>query len=67
MQRRCPQSLEGAAAIKLLILGIDTLLDMGRTATNVVGNAVATTVIAKWEGLLQPPGDPDAEALPAVA
>ena len=51
----------------LLILGIDTLLDMGRTATNVVGNAVATTVIAKWEGLLQPPGDPDAEALPAVA
>jgi Na+/H+-dicarboxylate symporter len=39
----------------LLILGIDTLLDMGRTATNVVGNAVATTVIAKWEGLLGPP------------
>ena len=41
----------------LLILGIDTLLDMGRTATNVVGNAVATSVIAKWEGKLGPPGD----------
>lgn len=34
----------------LLILGIDQFLDMGRSATNVVGNAVATTVVAKWEG-----------------
>lgn len=39
----------------LLILGVDQFLDMGRTATNVVGNAVAATVIAKWEGLLGPP------------
>ncbi|MCW3083176.1 MAG: C4-dicarboxylate transporter [Bacteroidetes bacterium] len=38
-----------------LLLGIDQLLDMGRTATNVVGNAVATVVISKWEGELQPP------------
>ncbi|OIR01988.1 aerobic C4-dicarboxylate transport protein [mine drainage metagenome] len=34
----------------LVILGIDHFLDMGRTATNVLGNAIATAVIAKWEG-----------------
>jgi Na+/H+-dicarboxylate symporter len=34
----------------LLLLGIDQVLDMGRSATNVVGNAVATAVISKWEG-----------------
>ena len=34
----------------LLLLGIDQLLDMGRSATNVVGNAVATAVVSKWEG-----------------
>ncbi|MDE2595898.1 MAG: dicarboxylate/amino acid:cation symporter [Sphingomonadales bacterium] len=44
-----------------LLLGVDTFLDMGRTATNVVGNAIATSVITKWEGMLQPPLDPDAE------
>lgn len=32
-----------------LILGIDWLLDMGRSATNVMGNAVATAVVSKWE------------------
>ena len=32
----------------LLILAVDQFLDMGRSATNVVGNAVATTVVAKW-------------------
>jgi len=36
----------------LLLLGIDQILDMGRSATNVVGNAVATAVISKWEGEL---------------
>jgi Na+/H+-dicarboxylate symporter len=36
-----------------LILGIDHFLDMGRSATNVVGNAVATAVISKWEGELK--------------
>lgn len=40
------------AAGLLLLLGIDQVLDMGRAATNVVGNAVATTVISKWEGEL---------------
>ncbi|MDR3398183.1 MAG: dicarboxylate/amino acid:cation symporter [Pandoraea sp.] len=38
----------------VLLLAIDQFADMGRTATNVVGNAVATAVIAKWEGELLP-------------
>jgi Na+/H+-dicarboxylate symporter len=33
-----------------LLLGIDQLLDMGRTAVNVLGNCLATVVMAKWEG-----------------
>ncbi|HKZ74671.1 MAG TPA: dicarboxylate/amino acid:cation symporter [Steroidobacteraceae bacterium] len=33
----------------LLILAVDQFLDMGRSATNVVGNSVATAVVAKWE------------------
>ena len=36
----------------LLLMGIDQLLDMGRSATNVVGNAVATVVVSKWESEL---------------
>jgi Na+/H+-dicarboxylate symporter len=39
----------------LLILAVDHFLDMGRTATNVVGNAVASVVVARWEGQLDPP------------
>jgi Na+/H+-dicarboxylate symporter len=35
-----------------LLLGIDPILDMGRSATNVVGNSVATMVVTKWEGEL---------------
>lgn len=35
-----------------VILGIDHILDMGRTSVNLVGNCVATTVIARWEGVL---------------
>lgn len=38
----------------LLILGIDHFLDMGRTATNVLGNALATAAVAKWEGAIEP-------------
>jgi len=38
----------------LLILAVDHFLDMGRSATNVVGNAVASAVVAKWEGELDP-------------
>ena len=37
----------------LMIMGIDTFLDMGRSATNVIGNSLATAVVAKWEGELK--------------
>jgi Na+/H+-dicarboxylate symporter len=47
----------------LLLLGIDQLLDMGRSATNVVGNAVATAVISKWEGELGPPTTRDIDKI----
>ena len=36
-----------------IILGIDALMDMARTATNVLGNCLATVVIARWEGELE--------------
>jgi Na+/H+-dicarboxylate symporter len=52
----------------LLILGIDQFLDMGRTATNVIGNSIATAVVAKWEGALGPPrGDAAAPVAAQVA
>jgi proton glutamate symport protein len=38
--------LEGAA----ILLGIDQILDMGRTSVNVMGNCIATVVVARWEG-----------------
>jgi Na+/H+-dicarboxylate symporter len=46
----------------LLILAVDHLLDMGRSATNVVGNSVAAAVVAKWENQIEEP-----EAEPATA
>lgn len=46
----------------LLLLAIDHFLDMARSATNVIGNGIATAVVAKWEGEL---GEPNAE--PAVS
>src|SRR5438874_316796 len=39
--------LEGAA----ILLGIDQIMDMGRTAANVMGNCIATAVVARWEGV----------------
>ena len=36
----------------LLLLGIDHFLDMGRSATNVVGNSIAVAVVSRWEGEL---------------
>ena len=39
----------------LLILGVDHFLDMARSATNVLGNGIATAVVAKWEGALNQP------------
>lgn len=45
----------------LLILAVDHFLDMGRSATNVVGNSIATAAVAKWEGQLRDPAiDPPA-------
>jgi Na+/H+-dicarboxylate symporter len=38
----------------LLLLGIDHFLDMARSATNVIGNGIATAVVAKWEGEMEP-------------
>ena len=38
-----------------IILGIDELMDMARTSVNVIGNCLATIVIAKWEGEFYPP------------
>jgi Na+/H+-dicarboxylate symporter len=40
------------AAGLVLLLGVDHFLDMGRSATNVVGNSIATAVVARWEGEL---------------
>jgi Na+/H+-dicarboxylate symporter len=36
----------------VLVLGVDQFMDMGRTATNVLGNSLATAIVAKWEGAL---------------
>jgi Na+/H+-dicarboxylate symporter len=51
----------------LLLLGIDQFLDMGRSATNVVGNSLATAVVAKWEGENVSGGAPAPGAAPAAA
>jgi Na+/H+-dicarboxylate symporter len=48
----------------LLLLGVDHFLDMGRSATNVIGNSIATAVVSKWEGELK---DEDAVEEPARA
>ena len=47
----------------LLIMGVDQFLDMGRTMTNVLGNGIATAVVAKWEGELQEPRGVDTEEM----
>ncbi|MCX6551149.1 MAG: cation:dicarboxylase symporter family transporter [Acidobacteria bacterium] len=39
--------LEGAA----ILLAIDQIMDMGRTAVNVMGNCISTAVVARWEGV----------------
>jgi proton glutamate symport protein len=45
-----------------LILGIDELMDMARTMTNVIGNCLATVVIAKWEGQFVEASDAELDA-----
>jgi Na+/H+-dicarboxylate symporter len=44
----------------ILILAVDHLLDMGRSATNVVGNSVAAAVVAKWENEIVVPEEAEA-------
>ena len=51
---------EGAA----ILLGIDQIMDMGRTAVNVMGNCIATAVVARWEGVFD---DERMRAFAAVA
>ena len=50
-----------------LILGIDELMDMARTSVNVIGNCLATCVVAKWEGEFGKESTPVAETTEAVA
>lgn len=38
----------------LVLLGVDTLMDMGRSAMNVIGNGMAAVVVARWENEFQP-------------
>jgi proton glutamate symport protein len=52
--------IEGVA----LILGVDALMDMARTSVNVVGNCLATVVMARWEGVL---GEPKTETAQVAA
>jgi proton glutamate symport protein len=39
-----------------IILGVDALIDMARTSVNVMGNCLASAVVAKWEGELSTTG-----------
>jgi proton glutamate symport protein len=58
--------LEGVA----ILLGIDELMDMGRTCVNVVGNCVATAIVATWEKAIPahaPIFGPNAAPAPALA
>lgn len=51
----------------LLILGVDHFLDMARSATNVLGNGLATAVISKWEGELDGEGEGQQEVFCVAA
>jgi Na+/H+-dicarboxylate symporter len=51
----------------LLLLGVDHFLDMGRSATNVVGNSIATAIVSKWEGELTDRGTEDCRITPGYA
>jgi proton glutamate symport protein len=46
-------SFQIPAAAVLMLLGVDTIMDMGRTGLNVVGNCMAAAVVARWEGELK--------------
>ncbi len=51
-------SFQIPAAAVLMLLGVDTIMDMGRTGLNVVGNCMAAAVVARWEGELKSPSSP---------
>ena len=51
----------------LLLIGIDQFFDMARTGTNILGNGVATAVVAHWEGRLEPEGAIDPTLSPEAA
>jgi proton glutamate symport protein len=55
--------LEGIA----VILGVDAIMDMARTSVNLLGNCLATAVMARWEGVLDTSAPEDAPAERAVA
>jgi proton glutamate symport protein len=42
-----------------VIMGIDELMDMGRTTINLVGNCLSTAVMARWEGCFRTEAEPD--------
>ena len=45
-----------------LILGVDTLMDMARTSVNVLGNCLASVVLARWEGVFRDPENTTTES-----
>ncbi len=53
--------LEGIA----IILGVDAIMDMARTSVNLLGNCLATAVMARWEGVLETPKDGAEAVVPA--
>ena len=53
------------AAGILLIMGIDQILDMGRTVTNVLGNGLATAAVATWQGEIDAEATEETEAAPS--
>ncbi len=46
----------------VIIIGVDELMDMARTTVNLVGNCLATAVVARWEGEFPPPGGVNKDA-----
>lgn len=52
--------LPGEAGVAML-LAVDEIMDMARSATNVIGNAVASVVVARWEGVFRDEGGDEAE------
>jgi proton glutamate symport protein len=46
-----------------VILGVDAVMDMARTSVNLVGNCLATVVMARWEGDFHPGAPPEPVAI----